>query len=451
MASLAKDGALPQAPDIERMLLGGILNGSISLPAIMTQLEPADFAVDKHQHVFVSLTELHRTGHSIDIGTLGQYLIDRKELPAVDGIAYLSEISTCVGKVESSAADGWCKTLRDKTSRRRLVDFADRIRCMAYQGDNDVADVLALSNRSISEITDSQFFETDLQLPADVYEEYGGLQQFLQPQTGNLVPSPWPELNWKLGGGYRRGEMVVNAARPAQGKSAKAMQQAVHSAFHGVGTVVYPLEMKSRQLLLRAISSRAGVDSMKLRRPKQMDSNEVRQVNLAAADFAGLDNLWISKNPKVTVGSIESSIRQLQSSGRSVHLCVIDYLQLIQSSGRSENRVQEISAITRALKLMAMELDIVVYLLSQLNRANETQSRRPVLSDLRESGSTEQDADIVEFLHWEKKNEERTHDVRTVENIIAKQREGPIDTVELGFRTKYCDFHTFEPCERMAA
>jgi replicative DNA helicase len=450
MATLAKDAALPEAPDIERMLLGGILNGSISLPAVSTQIIGEDFVLDKHRHVFESLNELYRTGSPIDIGTLGQYLIDRNELPRVDGISYLSDLRTGIGVVESSVSEAWCRVLRDKTSRRRLIAFADKMRSLAYQGDNDVTDLLALSNRSISEITDSQFFETDLQLPEEIYEEHGGLQHFFEPQTTNLIPTPWQELNWKLGGGYRQGEVVVVAARPSIGKSAKAMQQAAFSAFHGVGTVVYPLEMKSRQLLLRAISSRAAVDGMALRRPKQMSPEDRRKVQLAAADFAGLDNLWISKNPMVTVGGIESSIRKLQSSGRSVRLCVIDYLQLIQGSGRFENRVQELSAMTRALKLMAMSLDITVYVLSQLNRANESQNRRPVLSDLRESGSIEQDADIVEFLHWEKKNEERTNDVRTIENIVAKQREGPLDTVDLGFRTQYCDFHTFAE-ERMAA
>jgi replicative DNA helicase len=438
-----------EAPEIEKFVLGAAIGGKIEISSMSVQLNAADFAHKQRRAIFQSLCKLHEAGEPTDIGTLTN---DLRPVPAFADVAIitlLSGLQSGIPAIDSSVVENWFRILRDKANRRKLVAAADKYQRLAY-GTNEIGEILGGLNNTLDEIADSQVSSDDLQTPSDVFEEHGGINTFFDPQANDVIPTPWRELNYHLGGGYRAGELVVLAARPSIGKSAHSMQQAVFSAFTDIGTVVYPLEMKSRQLLLRAISSRARVDGMAVRRSEKLDPLQRMRLVSAASDFNDLSHLLISKRHRATVGSIESSLRKAKSMGFPLRLVVIDYLQLLSSSLKSENRVQEISSMTRSLKIMAFELNIVVLLLSQLSRDNVKQNRRPMLSDLTDAGTIEQDADIVQFLHWERQEQERHLEVRPIENILAKQREGPIDTIDLNFHTKFCEFRSLNEMQEAA-
>lgn len=441
--SLADELPLPSSVETEKFLLAACMGTSVDFSSVANQIGVDEFFLHRNKQIFSAMRELHEAGRPIDTVTVAMH-IRAQETPQEGILTYLSELSDHMPTIVANVIESWCKILRDKAQLRRLITHANGIITQCLEATDGIPDILANSERELSRINSKEYIELDLQTPREIFAEHGGIDRFLMPQVGSLVPTPWPLLNWHLGGGYRGGELVVLAARPSIGKSARAMQQAVYSSFHGIGTAVFPLEMKARQILIRALSARANVDGMAMRRPGELSQVESYRILEAASDFDGLEHLWISKKQTATVGSVEASLRKLKGSGRPLRLVVIDYLQLMSGAGRYENKVQEVSAITRSLKLLAMELDVVILLLSQLSRECESQGRRPVLKDLRDSGTIEQDADIVEFLHWEKKNLELHQDVRTIENILAKQREGPLNTIDLAFHAKYTTFHGFE-------
>lgn len=427
--------AVPASPETERYLLGACLDETVEFSGIHTQLSVDDFHSPIHRDVYQAMVKLYESGRPTDLVSVAMEVnSSNKGGPRILG--YLSEISGG-SSLAPGVADNWCNILRDKAQRRRILAYVNEIQAHCLDETQDIPAILANSERQLAIINSHEYVELDLQLPREIIKEYGGIQNFIDPETSTALPTPWVNISWQLGGGYRQGELVILAARPSVGKSTKAMQLAAHWAFQGFGVAVFPLEMKARQILLRALSSRAGVDGMAMRRPG--DLNEAERISLlnAAGQFEELETLWISRKHTATVGSIEAALRKLKSAGHRLDVVVIDYLQLIQSVGKFENRVQEISAMTRALKLLAMELGVTIYLLSQLSRSPEKNRQAPTLTDLRESGSIEQDADIVEFLHWPEKEKELAFEIRNIQNILAKQREGPLGTTEMAYHARY--------------
>lgn len=433
------DMPVPASPDTEKAILGACLDSAVEFAGIHTQLSVEDFHSQVHRETYQTMRDLYDSGRPTDLISVAvEMTAANTGGPGI--LSYLTGISKGTAELVPGVADHWCHILRDKSQRRRIIAYTNEIQRRCFDETQDIPEILANSERQLAIINSHEYVELDLQLPREIIEEYGGIENFIDPQTSVPLSTPWRNINWQLGGGYRQGELVILAARPSVGKSTKAMQLAAHWAFEGYGVAVFPLEMKARQILLRALASRARVDGMAMRRPG--DLNQAERISLlnAAGDFVDLETLWISKKHSATVGSIEAALRKLKSSGNRLDVVVIDYLQLIQSVGRFENRVQEISAMTRALKLLAMELGITIYLLSQLSRGPEKNRQAPTLTDLRESGSIEQDADIVEFLHWPEKEKELEYEIRNILNILAKQREGPLGTTQMAYHARHFYF-----------
>jgi replicative DNA helicase len=438
---LRVDQALPDNLDAERFVLGAILTNDSAFLHIAATLKPEDFSLDRHRRIFLRMEDLHQRGEKIDRVTLGNELNDNRELESVGGMSYL--VSLDDGLPQLYNLESYVGIVREKALLRRIISVSqDTInRCLAA-GENSI-DILGAVEDAMMKLGDAQT-KSALSTPAQILTDFdGGINAFLDPSRRiRGISTGFVNFDEKTGG-LREGELFILAARPAMGKTALALNIAQHvagNAKNPKAVAVFSLEMSKESLLDRLVCSAAHVDQHRFRAGYL---NAEERHALQDAMYRLVESpLYIDDTAGTNLMDIHSKLRRLKAE-QDLGLVVIDYLQLMQGRGRYENRVQEISSLSRGLKLMSKELRVPFLVLSQLSRAPETRpgDHRPMLSDLRESGSIEQDADVVAFIFREEVYKPDKESLKGVaELIIAKQRNGPTGRIKLAFLNRFTKF-----------
>jgi replicative DNA helicase len=432
-AGVALQKGLPANIDAERFILGSVLLDESRFIEIAGVLNNDDFALEKHRRIFTRMNDLHARDERIDRVTLANELLKYNELESVDGLSYL--ISLDDGLPHISNLDSYVKIVRDKATLRRIAIGAQQLMNRALMAEDDPGEVLAGAEETLLKLGESRTAK-GLATPLEVIRNYeGGLNAFLDPSKRiKGISTGFAKLD-EMSGGLHAGELIILAARPSMGKTALALNMCWHVAtrlFQPV--VIFSLEMSQESLLTRMLCSAARVDSQKFRAGylNEHDRQKLRQ----AANTMVEAPIYIDDTAGVNMMDMHAKLRRLQQSGQKPALVVVDYLQLMSVRGRVENRNQEVSQLSRGMKLLSKEIGCPFLVLSQLSRAPETRQgdHRPQLSDLRESGSIEQDADLVAFIFREEVYKRDREDLRGLaELIVAKQRNGPIGKIDLVF------------------
>ena len=425
---------LPANIDAERFLLGSILLDDSRFLETAGTLGMEDFALEKHRRIYSRMLELHERGERVDRVTVANELMRFNELESVDGLGYL--VSLDEGMPHIPNLEGYVRIIRDKSARRRIAMSAQHMMNRALIGEEDPATILASAEESFLNMGDTNRGDKGLMTPLEVIQSLeGGLNSFLDPSKRVKGISTGFTKFDEMTGGLHGGELVILAARPSMGKTAFALNIAWHVAtklFQPVA--IFSLEMGRESLLTRMLCAATRVDSHRFR-TGYLNQQERQKLRDGATQMVEAP-IHIDDSAGVHLMDMHAKLRKMTQAGHKPGLVVIDYLQLMSIKGRSENRNQEVSQLSRGLKLLAKEMDCPFLVLSQLSRATETRvgDHRPQMSDLRESGSIEQDADLVGFIFREEVYKRDREDLRGLaELIVAKQRNGPIGTVPLVF------------------
>ena len=442
----------PYSPEAEQAVLGAmLLDADAALRAAET-LEDWMFYKEGHRRLFRVMIGMTRHGGVVDPITLKEELERKGELDAAGGVEYLSYLLDAVPTAANF--DYHAKIVRDKALLRRLVEVGTQIVQEAFDGKRLAAEVLDAAERKIFEVAEHRTadgFERLKKLLWPTMERIESLHGAGQTITG--VASGFKDLDERTAG-FQPSDLVIVAARPAMGKTAFCLNVAQHAAIeHNTGVAIFSLEMSREGIVQRLLTSEARVDAHRLRSGTLRDADY--KLLAGAAGILSSAPIWIDDSASLTPLELRSKARRIKAE-QDIGLIMVDYLQLMREPEYSENRVQEISAISRSLKALAKELHVPVIALSQLSRAPEQrggEGRRPQLSDLRESGAIEQDADVVLFIYRAEmyaKPEERDEVAGQAEVIIGKQRNGPTGMVKLFFHNQYTRFDNYsarEPVE----
>ncbi|RWR08962.1 replicative DNA helicase [Siminovitchia fortis] len=442
MNELMVDRTPPQNIEAEQAVIGAIFLDPAAIVLASEILLPEDFYRSAHQKIFEVMLHLNETGHAVDLVTVTEQLAASKLLEDVGGISYLSELSV---SVPTAANVGYyARIVEEKALLRRLIRTATDIATEGYTREDEVEALLDEAEKSIMEVAqrkNSGAFQNIKDILVRTYDNIELLHNRKGEVTG--IPTGFSELD-RMTAGFQRNDLIIVAARPSVGKTAFALNIAQNVATKTDENVaIFSLEMGAEQLVMRMLCSEGNIDAQNLRTGSLTDE-DWRKLTMAMGSLSN-SGIYIDDTPGIRVSEIRSKCRRLkQESG--LGMVLIDYLQLIQGSGRSkENRQQEVSEISRSLKALARELEVPVIALSQLSRGVEQrQDKRPMMSDIRESGSIEQDADIVAFLYRDDYYDKETENKNIIEIIIAKQRNGPTGTVQLAFVKEYNKFVNLE-------
>ena len=435
---------MPQAIEIEQCVLGAMFLSDQAVKKCVENLTPDVFFLDSHRKIFEIMQNLSEQNIMIDAPLVIAELEKRGILDSVGGTEYLTVILNSV--ISSSNIDEHIKIVNEKAILRRLIDVSSSIIDNAYDGDNELSDVLENAETKILNVVKTRKgseFKSIQDVLNRTVEQINRIVDNKGEVTG--LSTGFTDLD-KLTTGFHPHELIIIAARPAMGKTAFALNLATNIAQSTTKTVaLFNMEMGAEQLAMRMIAAEGELDQGKLKRG-ELDKNDFNKIDEAVARL-GNTNLVIDDTSGMTIGEIKAKCRRLASSENGLGIVIIDYLTLIMGSAKYQgNRQQEVSEISRSLKTMAMELDIPVVALAQLSRnVEQRDDKRPMLSDLRESGSIEQDADIVAFLYRDdyyqlKKGQEETSDISQSEFIVAKHRSGPTDTINLLFKRNISKF-----------
>ena len=427
----------PHNLDAEKAVLGALLtNGSNSgavVDTVTSILKSEDFYRDAHRIIYDAILEIVHANKTADFITVGEELDRRKRLDAVGGLAYITSLAN---ESVSYNVEEHAKIISEKAQLRRLIDAGNKIVGMTYAGEDEPTAILNKAEQMVLDVSGQTQSESSFAPIGEVVlsnlDKLNALQQHDGAITG--VPTGFKDVDHVFNG-LQKSDLILVAARPAMGKTAFTLNIAQNVTMLYDKTVAFfSLEMGKEQLVGRILSSVAGVSSEKLRRAN-MDPADWEKV-IAAADRMSKSKLFIDDTPGLTVQDMRSKLRRLKVE-HGLDLVIVDYIQLMQgrNSGKgSENRQQEVSEISRNLKLIAREFNVPLIALSQLSRSVESRpDKRPVLSDLRESGSLEQDADIVIFLYRDKYYDENSEMGDEAEVLIRKHRNGAVGTVKLLF------------------
>ncbi|MBQ3611977.1 MAG: replicative DNA helicase [Firmicutes bacterium] len=432
------DGRIPpHSIEAEKSVLGAALLSKDALFDVVEVVRAEDFYDENHKEIFKAILDLHRKSAPVDALTVSEELKKRNSLNMVGGRAYIASLSA--GTPTTSNAMEYGKIVAEKASIRRLIGTADDIVAKGYEGSMDAGQILDYAESGIFEISQKRqkgqyshikdVLLTNIEIIDKASKLDGGL-------TG--VTTGFKYLD-NMTSGLQRSDLIILAARPAMGKTAFALSLALNAAVKGKASVmVFSLEMSKEQLGQRLLSmeSKVGMQALKTGKLERRDWDDIN----IALDILSKARIHIDDTAGINIMEMKSKCRRLKAE-EGLDLVVIDYLQLMNPEGKSDSRTQEISVISRNLKLLARELDCPVLVLSQLSRAPEQRTdHRPMLSDLRESGSIEQDADIVIFLYRDEYYNEDTEAVGECEVIVAKQRSGPTGTVKVAWLDKLTKF-----------
>ncbi|AEB74707.1 replicative DNA helicase [Clostridium botulinum BKT015925] len=414
-----------------------MIKDKTSIAQAAEALRGNDFYRESHKIIFEAILELYSKDIPVDMVTLIEKLKSTEKLQIVGGITYIAELSD---SVESTInVNSYVKIVEEKSILRKLIEASADITEECYLKQEDVPSVLDRAEKRVFDIAQKRT-SSDFEPISNVLER--GFEQiekiFNNKGETTGVPSGFPELDAKTSG-FQPGDMILIAARPSMGKTTFAINIAEYAAIReGKSVVVFSLEMSKEQLAYKILCSESNVDMLKLR-TGELEDNDWERIAKASGPIAA-SKIFIDDTAGVSVMEMRSKCRRLKIE-HGIDLIVIDYLQLMSGSSGSESRQQEVSEISRSIKALAKEMHCPVIALSQLSRAPEQRAdHRPMLSDLRESGSIEQDADLVMFLYRDEYYNKETEDKNIAECIIAKQRNGPVGTVKLAWLGQYSKF-----------
>lgn len=443
----------PQAVEIEMAVLGAMLIEKDAVSRAVEVLQPEDFYKPAHQKIFETITTLFDRSEPVDLITTVEELRRRGTLDTVGGPAYITELTqrvTTAANVEFHA-----HIILEKSLMRSLIGASADVSSRAFSETEDPLELLDEAESKIFQISERRMRKTFTPLKVAIYDALHVLESIHGKHQGVTgVPTGFPDLD-ALTGGFQRSDLIIVAGRPSQGKTALALALARNAGLHhekktAIG--LFSLEMSKEQLVIRMLASEGRVNAHKLRTGKLPDE-DWRQMSRAAGRLAEA-KLFIDDTPALSILELRAKARRLKVE-HGIGMIVVDYLQLVHGPRNAENREREISWISRSLKALAKELDIPVIALSQLNRSPETRAdKRPLLSDLRESGAIEQDADLVMFVHRPemfglKEMKDDDGNILSTEGlaeiIIGKQRNGPTGTVRLYFHREYAGFEKLAP------
>jgi replicative DNA helicase len=435
----------PHSIDAEQSVLGGLMLDNGAWDQVADLVGEQDFYRLSHRLIFRAVADLAEKGSPFDVVTLGDWLRGRSEIEQAGGLAYLGELAANTPSAANIKA--YAGIVRERAVLRDLVRVAGQIADSAFQPEGrDATDLLDNAERLVFEIAERGVrrrggFRLMKDLLAGVVDRIDELYQRNNPITG--VSTGFTDLDG-LTSGLQRSDLVIVAGRPSMGKTSFAMNLAEHALLgERLPVAVFSMEMPAEQLVMRLISSLGRIDQHKVRTGRLDDQDWPRLTS--AIGMLSDRPMFIDDTPALTPTELRARARRLKRE-HGLGLVVIDYLQLMQVPGTRENRATEISEISRSLKALAKELQVPIVALSQLNRSLEQRpNKRPVMSDLRESGAIEQDSDLILFIYRDEVYNEDSPDKGTAEIIVAKQRNGPIGTVRLTFLGKYTRFENYSP------
>lgn len=429
---------LPQSIEAEQSVIGSMIIDKSAIAKVLESLEEEDFYRDGHKVIFRAILDMFRKDMAIDLVTLLESLKSTEMLERAGGVTYITEISASVPTTANLSS--YIKIVEEKSVLRKLIKASTSIIESSYNNQGEVENVLDGAEKRIFDIAEKKTSK-DFEPLSDVLER-GFLEiERLFNNRGEItgVGSGFSDLDSKTSG-FQKGDMILIAARPSMGKTTFALNIAEHAALReGKSVVIFSLEMSKEQLAYKLLCSEANVDMLRLR-TGELDDKDWENIAKATGPLAKA-KVYIDDTAGVSVMEMRSKCRRLKME-YGIDLIVIDYLQLMSgSTGSSDNRQQEVSEISRSIKALAKEMECPVIALSQLSRAPEQRAdHRPMLSDLRESGSIEQDADLVMFLYRDEYYNKETEDKNIGECIIAKQRNGPVGTAKLAWLGQYSKF-----------
>ena len=448
---IAFERGLPASIDAERSILGAILLDNHSYNEAAEKIRADDFALDSHRRIFSRMAELIDAGRAVDIVTLAEELAKRKEVEAVGGVAYLASLTE--GLPRRLSIEEYVRIVKDKSLLRQLINICSTAITRAADQGEEALEVLNAAESGLLEVTERGITRGFTSIPEIVRDSFGTIDNlYKEGREVTGLATHFIDFD-RMTSGLQTSELIIIAARPSMGKTAWAINIAQNAAVQsGKVVAIFSLEMSKESLLRRMLASQALVDSQKIQ--KGFLLREDQQKLTHALEQLAESKVFIDDTPGISLTEMRAKARRLRQMNGALDLIVVDYLQLMTASSvgpgtkRYENRTQEVSAISRGLKALAKELNVPVIALSQLSRASEQRGgdKKPMLSDLRESGSIEQDADVVAFIHREayyNRDENGQPDPDTenkAEIIIAKQRNGPTGSVHLAYLSKCTRF-----------
>jgi replicative DNA helicase len=442
---LRLDAGLPANIDAEKTILGAILLDNAAHAEAAEKLESDDFSLDSHRRIFQRMSELMDAQRAVDIVTLANELARYKEVESVGGVAYLASLTE--GLPRRPVIEEYIRIVKDKSLLRKLMGICSMAIARAADQSESALEVLGDAEARLMEVTEKGITQGLQSLDQIVQHSFGTIDNlYKQSREVTGLATHFTDLD-RLTSGFQKGELIIIAARPSMGKTALAINIAQNAAVMSNAIVaVFSLEMSKESLLRRMLASQAWVDQRKLQQGflGKEDHGKLQ----SALEQLVESRMFIDDTAGLSLAEMRAKARRLKQNAGGLDLIVVDYLQLMSATLSSaggkhyENRTQEVSAISRGLKALSKELNVPVVALSQLSRASERRGddKRPMLSDLRESGSIEQDADVVAFIHRESYYNREAEDQAKSEIIVSKQRNGPTDTVYLNFVAQYTRF-----------
>ncbi len=438
MSEILMDRVPPHNHEAEQSVLGAIFLEQTALITASEILIPEDFYRISHQKIFQTMLLLSDHGKPIDLVTVTEELSSKKELEDVGGLSYLTELANAVPTAAN--VGHYAKIVEEKSILRRLIRVATGIVEDGYTREDEVEALLSEAEKKVMEVSSRKNTGDFKHIKDVLVQTYDNIEE-LQNRKGDVtgIPTGFKDLD-RMTAGFQRNDLIIVAARPSVGKTAFALNIAQNVAIRARENVaIFSLEMGAEQLVMRLLCAEGNIDAQNLR-TGALTTEDWGKLTMAMGSLSN-SGIYIDDTPGVRVSELRAKCRRLAQE-HGLGMILIDYLQLIQGSGKpGENRQQEVSEISRSLKGLARELKVPVIALSQLSRGVEQrQDKRPMMSDIRESGSIEQDADIVAFLYRDDYYDKESESKNMIEIIIAKQRNGPTGTVTLAFKKEFNKF-----------
>jgi len=440
MPDITLEKTLPCNLEAERSILGAILLDDKAALAVFEKLKPHDFYLDSHRRIFEKMVLLINNSRPIDLVTLKEELQRSNELESIGGAAYLAGLTD--GLPRAINIEYYAEIVREKSTLRRLIQISSETMALSYQDEEPAQEILQNVEKAIFDIANQQFrsgFSSITPVVSVVFKQIEELSNRKAPVTG--LETGFVDLD-RMTAGLHPADLIIIAARPGLGKTSLCLNIAEHAAIRKGKTVgIFSLEMSKEQLVKRLLCSEARIDAHRVN-TGYLNKEDWHRLSRASGDLSET-KIFIDDSANITVSELRTKVRRL-SLEHGLDLIIVDYLQLMSgSSQRYENRTQEISQISRGLKGIAKDLSAPVIAVSQLSRAVESRTgehRRPQLSDLRESGSIEQDADVVLFIYREDMANPTEENTGLAELIIGKQRNGPTGSIQLAFSKQFTKF-----------
>jgi replicative DNA helicase len=438
----AADRTLPHNLEAERCVLGAILIHNETFNHAAELIDAGDFYREAHRRIFERMVGLSERGQVIDLVTLKDELGRAGELEMVGGPAYIASLAD--GVPRSTNVEHYARIVKEKSTLRSLIYSANRILSSAYQAEEDADLLLDQAEKSIFEIAEDRLRAGFVPLRDLVQTSFGTIEK-LQQHRGAVtgVPTGFIDLD-EMTSGLQPSDLIIVAARPSMGKTSFVLNVAEHVGIHqGLTVGLFSLEMSKEQLFMRLLTSQGRIDAHRFRSGflNERDYDRLSQTLATLAEA----KVFIDDTASIGVLEMRAKSRRLKAE-HGLNLLIVDYIQLMQGRGRFESRQQELASISRSLKGLAKELNVPIVALSQLSRAPEARAdHRPQLSDLRESGALEQDADVVAFIFRADQYEQKEETEGVAEIIVGKQRNGPTGTVRLAFLREYTRFENLSP------